>query len=208
MNTDADDSSTIEANSFRFTLRTLLAVFWVAAALVVTGKFDGGTVVYTGIPVALLGFVLINGTRSNPWLRRIVMGWAMLGLWNCYGCPRMSCPIELPSSATNLYVENGGGFTGWHHEVRFQAPVEDCLATAERIQREIASKHQLSINPPEIIDLGKGLLPNKDDYLQFDNWWMQVKTIRKGFYFQPSGFLMPRMWIDTERGIFYLYSSV
>jgi hypothetical protein len=205
-----EDLSTIKDDGFRFTLRTMLAAFWGVAALVVTGRFDGGTVVYVGIPVAVLGFVLINGTKINPWPRRIVLGWAMLGLWGCYGCPRVLCPIELPRSASNLYVENSSGFgpTNWYYEVRFEAPVADCLATAERIQRISANDHGYSILPPEhIIDQANSVNPNKNDSFKFHNDWMNIQSIQRGFYFRPSGNLMPLMWIDSERGIFYFFSS-
>jgi hypothetical protein len=200
--------------SFRFSLRTLLGSVWVIAAM--TAQRDLITMIFVGVPVAIIGFVFIaldvSVRRRFSSLLASLACISLCCLFIFYAWPRIICPIELPRTARNVYVSKELAL-GWQSNpytyVRFQAPVEDCIATAEAVLSTAHDQFRSQQSPPEVINRSKGKVPTNPRF-RGNKWWFNTDYIDNGSYYNGlyySGQSYGWIWIDTDRGIFYLYDS-
>ncbi len=200
--------------SFRFSLRTLLGSVWVIAAMSV--QRDLVAMIFVGVPLAIIGFMFVASDVSVR--RRFSYLLASLGcfglccLFIFYAWPRIICPIELPRTARKVYVSKELAL-GWQSNpstyVRFQAPVEDCIATAEAVMSTGHDQFRSQQSPPEVINRSKGKVPTNPRF-RGKKWWFNTDSIDSGSYYNGlyySGSSYAWVWIDTDRGIFYLYDS-
>lgn len=202
--TENTHHSTSTPTTRLFILRMILAILWVVAICIATARRDFGAILMVGIPVALIGFAFIAGHRWGKITIGFLIGCATIGIFFCYCWPYLICPIELPPSAHKLYATDQGFWIAAHIEVRFNATVEDCIETAERVQERFANEIGNDIHPPVEIDRKRGKIPPQDIIGQRRKWWLNTNYIQKGLYYPGGGAWAPEMWIDTERGIFYL----
>lgn len=125
-------------------LRKFCAVVWVCIALLGSvyqlDTYSPLLSVVLGFPAALLGYLLIYDQRHERVLRYLLIAWVFSAIVFGVVLPtvlnRLSCPFELPSSATRLQASDRmNGFTGADTRVTFHASVEDCYATLAKMER-------------------------------------------------------------------------
>lgn len=187
-----------------------LAAFLVvgSAMAVFIAVFRPGVVAFLwiGPPIALIAFGL-KTRRLGRVKIGLLIAWSAIGIFFCYCLPYLICPLQLPSSARNLYVADEGFWLACHCEVRFNATVDDCIVTAQQVQRQFADEVGIPVRQPEKIDRAHGVLPPHDHWGQRRRWWLDVDSIQNGLYYRGGGSWEPEMWIDTDRGIFYFRVS-
>lgn len=194
----------------RFTLRKLLAVVWVVGAFLGAYRFGGSGDLYPlffmGIPTAVLGYRLITWQRCGWLLTTSLLLFFAYGSFTSWVWPRVICPIDLPASATNLKVRDKLFlWIGADTQVKFHAPVKDCRAVLTQLEDRYHGEFGLPIaieasdyrlNPaaaPWSFYPGRAGVPS----------WFNPNKIQEGEYYQGP----VSVWIDTKRGIFYLYNN-
>jgi hypothetical protein len=186
--------------------RHCFSVGWVCVAVIVALQRDVLAVVLWGMPVAWIGVAVLSCRPQIFLLVPFLLFWALSGSFYCYVWPSIICPIELPPSASHLYATSGGLLTYYHAEVRFCAPVDDCLAVAVREQqRSAAELGGLPIPQPVQLDRAKGMWPQMVAYNTRRKWWLSFHSIQKGVWYPSSGSYRPNIWVDTDRGILYYH---
>jgi len=115
----------------------------------------------------------------------------------------------LPETATNIRLARSSrGLGGRAHIVRFEAPVEDCKAF---IAAEFATYAAAAGNPgagPQYTAIvsAPGLPPawgKTHGFRSLD--WFDVQAIQRGLELKTDKAHNLRAWIDTARGVLYLY---
>lgn len=160
-------------------------------------------ILFVGVPIAWIGFSLISGRRSDKAKSGLLIAWSVGGMFSCYLWPYLICPIDLPPSAHNLYVSEQGAWLAHHCEVRFDATVEDCIATADRVKVRFADEFDRELQEPFRIDRERGVVPPSDLVVSRRKWWLTTNSIRNGLYYPGGGSSEPEVWVDTDRGVFY-----
>jgi hypothetical protein len=110
--------------------------------------------------------------------------------------------FRFPKSARNIRFAHFREWVACETFLRFEAPVDDCLVCA----RDLLAAHN-SRNPGQPIARLRGLtLPvDRGDASSsvLDTSWFDVNSIQRGQEGGISSSRMPRIWVDTERGVFY-----
>jgi len=113
------------------------------------------------------------------------------------------CPISLPSTARNIqYASFNSGLQAAEMFVRFEAPVPDCYACAQTLFARRAkddSRYSIPVfrttAHPESIE--------STNHLQTS--WFDTDRTSKWVVAGRGSSWEPKVWIDTEAGIFYYY---
>jgi len=179
-----------------FTLRKLFAGVWAIAAIAFTAREDLTTIFSVGVPLAMLGYVYLSGLRLGCFLQGVFWSWLVLGWYCCYKYPYDIAPVSLPASAHHIRTSGN-----WNHvQYRFEAPVADCIKTAEKYLAK--ARYPVLSNDAEIIDRSVGKrVPDDGKYMSSRASWMDLHNINKGLYYRAN--YNEEIWIDTEREIFY-----
>lgn len=114
---------------------------------------------------------------------------------------RAGCPIPLPDSAHKVQyaVWSFGEVTqSW---VRFEAPVPDCLAHAERMVQPFRDRDGYAVTTTPIVE-DTGVLCVLDP-TEVNLTWFEECQKAPGTIFRVSGGRAPVIWVDTGRGVFY-----
>lgn len=155
-----------------------------------------------------------------------VLAFFLLGVWCCYLCSSRQVVVHsgatyqeflqaggrldgLPETATNIRLARSSrGLGGRAHIVRFEAPVEACQAF---IAAEFATYAAPAGNPgvgPQYTAIvsAPGLPPGWGKNHGFRSLdWFDVQTIQRGLELKTDPAHNLRAWIDTARGVLYLY---
>ncbi|RCS46036.1 hypothetical protein DTL42_16235 [Bremerella cremea] len=199
----------------RFTLRKLFALVWVVAALLGSvyrlDPYSPLLLAFLGIPSAALGYLLISGQKHSGSLRYALLLWVSLAMVFGVVLPsifnRLSCPFELPPSASQLQAsERMNGFTGADTRVTFHASVEDCYATLAKVERVYRVKFGPGMPIDQSISNARfTFVPAWGNSPRHQQAWFNPNKIEEGEYFS-DGYV--QVWIDTKRGIFYMDAYV
>jgi hypothetical protein len=120
---------------------------------------------------------------------------------------RKHIDFEFPDSAKNIQYAYFSAFHAFDEVLRFEAPPADCRAIAERI----IAKYNLD-NPGSAVGALHKLDPTLQDPSEHGRPvvspelsapWFDPNTIRSGLVGGVNEGDGPKIWIDTERGIFY-----
>ncbi|PQO41662.1 hypothetical protein [Blastopirellula marina] len=195
----------------RFTLRKLFAWVWVVAALLGSvyrlDPFSPLLLAFLGLPAAALGYLVISGQKHEHRLRYALILWVALAMLFGVVLPimfnRLSCPFELPPSATRLQASDRmNGFTGADTQVTFHASVKDCYATLAKVERVYRVKFGpgLPIDHP-LPNSRFTFIPAWGNSPRHQLTWFNPNKIEEGEYFSNG---LVQVWIDTKRGVFYM----
>lgn len=198
-----------------FTRRNFFGVVWVIAALLGSyfpeSPYSPLLSVVLGVPAALLGYLLISDQRHERVLRYLLIAWVFLAIVFGVVLPtvfnRLSCPFELPPSATRLQASDRmNGFTGADTRVTFHASVTDCYATLAKVERiyRVRFGPGIPIEKPSASSRFT-FVPPWGNSRRHQEHWFNPNEIEEGEYFR-SGFI--QVWIDTKRGVFYMDAHV
>jgi hypothetical protein len=194
-----------------------------------------GSIFIIGLLILASGSVFFRAGHTRlrpPGIRAgLLMGIAAGGSFLLYAWPYVECPIDLPPSAHNLYANSFGFWLAYHAAVRFDASVEDCLATADKTYRHYCDEFGRPYKPPVEIDTNRGkpcprgagesCVQTRDtdpktgepignwretriQSNDVERWLKDTRTIQKGFYWEGGSSWEPEFWVDTERGVFYM----
>lgn len=113
---------------------------------------------------------------------------------------RQQLQFPFPDTASNVQFSSYREFLAAEDFVRFQAPVDDCIATAE----EIVGAHNRS-RPSDQVAGVRVLTADHPSEFQSEGTpaWFTPHTIEEGFIAGEEGSHMPLIWIDTARGYFF-----
>jgi len=122
-------------------------------------------------------------------------------------------PIQVPRSASWIRCSEFGYWLAYDLQVKFSAPYEDSLKTAESIlakHRAEAKLHQPDYVRIEIKN-GRYLTPSGEDVVSFEEhargqgskWWFRPDRVKNGIFIGERGSYVPQIWIDRDRNIFY-----
>ena len=114
-------------------------------------------------------------------------------------------PIHLPETATAIQYASYGEWQIYEGFIKFQAPVNDCIANA----RFVIEENQKRL-PQRKSDLDQEFRPIVKSFSPTSNYlgtlpWFDVDKISKGIAIGADGDSQPHIWIDTEKGIFYYH---
>ena len=124
-------------------------------------------------------------------------------------------PFALPDSARNVqYWIWNGGWMAFDDRVRFEAPVDDCVATAKRIvdKYNAAQIDHPDWKVPGIREMDPksldDLIARAGASLDLDppanpTPWFCLESIKTGLVAGDIGSHTPLILIDTEHGVFY-----
>lgn len=114
---------------------------------------------------------------------------------------RGDCPIELPSSATNIQFAVWSLWQASQTFVRFDAPVSDCLEHALTVLQPYAQRAGLTIASANVSGPMPAPLVVAPKDLAIP--WFDLPRFSAGVSFEVSGGRAPAVWVDTNRGCFY-----
>lgn len=130
---------------------------------------------------------------------------------------RAACPagIPFPDSATNIQYASFSLWQAHADYVKFEAPVEDCVAAAEMILRPRDVPATRPASPGEEGSVLQRLPKNdadtdwvdgrpngvEDEFIKAP--WFDPANVRVGFEGGGYGSHAKTVWIDAERGILY-----
>jgi hypothetical protein len=123
---------------------------------------------------------------------------------------------DLPESASNVEFAFYGEWVALTELIRFEAPVEDCIATAQRwieaYNKDNPNRTVQGIRSlPDVVGVTKlGDGPEIPVY----GWpdigtgplqatWFKPQEIRQGVVAGNIGSHQPTIWVDTDNGVFY-----
>jgi len=123
-------------------------------------------------------------------------------------------PFELPASARNVQYSLWSAWMGFDDRVRFEAPVDDCIATAKRIveRHNAENANQPDWRVPGIRKIDGESLKDLVDRagIAWDpeppanpTLWFHPETIKKALVAGDMGSHTPLIFIDAEHGVFY-----
>ncbi len=187
---EQDDPSVGSASGF--TLRKLFAGVWGIAAIAFTAREYLETVFAVGVPLALLGYAYLSGLRLGCFFQALFWAWLIIGWYFCYQYPRDMAPVSLPDSAHDVRYSGGWGDC----QFRFEAPPRDCQDSAQR--HTLRYPHWYP-KPGLEINRKLGLIPSYCFDVKTKYSWFDIKKIERGWYYEGYS----RMWVDSERGIFF-----
>ena len=113
------------------------------------------------------------------------------------------CPIPLPDSARNIQY-----FTRFHWQafsdfVKFEAPVKDCLDHVDVVIADWQEDYDgRSLGRP-LSPIAEPIQPIHFVVDEHGLDWFDPHTIKEGESAGAGGSCRPRIWVDTQRGIFY-----
>lgn len=111
-----------------------------------------------------------------------------------------------PDSAKNIRYAHFREWIGYETFLRFEAPVEDCLAFAEKIIADSHAYHGITDPLKPQLNPLKGpvehsLVKSQD----LKNDWFDIENIHQGLESRNGPSHSPKVWIDTERGVCYIW---
>lgn len=115
---------------------------------------------------------------------------------------RQQLSIPLPDGAANILYGQYAELSAHEFVLRFEAPVEVCKSHAEVLinrhnrdnpgSRVSGELREITEPPPTILAQPP-----------LNITWFDIDNIRNGVVTGEVGSHQPRIWIDTERGVFY-----
>lgn len=110
--------------------------------------------------------------------------------------------VPFPDSATNIQIASYHEWIAVRVLVRFEAPVDDCLAGAQAIiDHYNAENRELRMGKLTLMKSPPGELGTEP----FTAPWFTPQNISEGQELLPNN--APGIWVDTKRGILYYYQS-
>lgn len=185
----------------RLPVGTILSAMWVTGAIAVTCHRDLIAAILVGIPIAFIALPFITLRPLHLLAIPVSLCLASVGAFYCYCWPYVICPIDLPPTARNLYATQD--IVSTHAEVRFNANVDECLELAESLRRETLEAEG-EIAPGMAIDRIQGVIPEGLELQDGRRWWFDIERIQRGVFYPGGGPWYPAIWVDTDRGLFYL----
>lgn len=117
---------------------------------------------------------------------------------------------QLPASASNIwYARSSVGLGGRAFIYRFDAPVVDCQAYAQRINTSFPV-HGSDSTTPVLTPLDASPKPIDHDLLErayglSTTGWFDIENIHAGWEGRGPPSNLASIWIDSEQGRFYYY---
>lgn len=190
----------------QFTVTKVLAGIWVVGALLGTYSFcepgNPFTCLLFGIPGAIVGYQLI-ARQSCGWnLNCGIVLILAYGSFSTFAWPWLNSPFPVTSSAWYLQVQNETFADETF--MKFHASADKCRAYVDFLK----SKCQRNFDPPiafhssEIrCDPMRGPWSTDFDIGNAPPWFDPQKIEDGEYYRGDSDFV----WLDTNRGVFYMY---
>jgi hypothetical protein len=104
---------------------------------------------------------------------------------------RQQFAFDYPDSARRVRFASFSQWVAYEAILRFEAPADDCIAVAKRVTSaglvkiEGPSKERAFTSP------------------HFRSEWFDPESIATGFSGGARGHRSPKVWVDTDRGVFY-----
>jgi hypothetical protein len=112
--------------------------------------------------------------------------------------------FPLPAGAKNISFAMWGLWQGYEFYLRFEAPPEMCI---EHIPVVLAKwrKENPSLSPgyEATVPVQITAPPSPCKSNELDISWFDIGNIKKGLADGEGGSHRPRIWVDTDRGVFY-----
>lgn len=112
------------------------------------------------------------------------------------------CPIPLPDTARRIQFFERSHWIEFVEFVRFEAPAEDCLAHVETVfahWQEGLDTPSAQPDPLRAIETP----PNRVHFAEeYGVRWFDLQNIQEGVT-AGGGSGVPKIWVDTRRGVFY-----
>ncbi len=154
--------------------------------------------------------------RKRRWVVPLVVAVTFALLWQTPLIPRYSssggpvsverarrrCPIPLPASARNVQYKTFRFWVAYEEYVRFEAPVEDCVAHVPVVIRQWNADSPSDLRQTSETPQPLEQAPRHPGML-LDVPWFDVENIKKGLSAGAGGPLVPTVWVDSQRGVFY-----
>jgi hypothetical protein len=119
-----------------------------------------------------------------------------------------ACPIALPVTARNIQYRKYRHWVAFKDCVRFEAPVEDCIAHTRRVVGPGALKPYP--DSPAWMPAGKDGKPDAELQAiwlasQAPRYapWFDLASTKRGLTGGEGGSSQAQVWIDLDRGVFY-----
>jgi hypothetical protein len=120
---------------------------------------------------------------------------------------RQKLTFLLPDSAKNVQFASYREWVAALDFIRFEAPVEDCCAIAQKIiaqhNTENPDRRVQGLRPLDRTDRNKDQPMLQSTTSPLSVPWFDPQSIRKGFVAGETHSHTPSIWIDAERGVFY-----
>lgn len=113
--------------------------------------------------------------------------------------------FPFPATATNIQFALYQEWIAYDFVVRFEASKDDCLAT---VPKAVDAYHSSLLTADAVAELRtiKSLTRDRDHLRQVADFqvpWFDPENIQEGVEAGGRGSHVPKIWIDTARGIFY-----
>ena len=102
----------------------------------------------------------------------------------------------------NIRVARFSQWTAYEIFVRFEAPKADCVAFAERIIAAHDREHARSA-PVAFAEFEGPVERSVASTPHLETEWFDIQAIRHGVVGGSGPSHSPKVWIDTDRGVFY-----
>ncbi len=120
--------------------------------------------------------------------------------------PDLHYPEWVPKSARWVRSSEWGQWLSYDAQVRFEAPLVDCLEAAEAViaahKKEMPELSGFDYTQ-KTIDAEHGLASPRAGFDDENKWWFKPESIKRGVYFGQASSHNPQIWIDADRSIFY-----
>jgi hypothetical protein len=113
--------------------------------------------------------------------------------------------FPFPATARNIQFAEYQHFSAYQFALRFEAPKQDCLAT---VPKAVEALHGTKITPDILAELSKlqPLTAERNHVQQVGDFpvpWFDPETIKEGVQAGRRESHVPKIWVDTARGVFY-----
>lgn len=113
-----------------------------------------------------------------------------------------NCPIALPEGATNIQYVVWSEWQASQTYVRFEAPASVCLEHAKSVMQVYAVKSGKNVTQKSVI--GPLSTPLVISPTELKIPWFDLPRFSTGSVFKLDFHPSPTVWVDTNRGCFYL----
>lgn len=113
-----------------------------------------------------------------------------------------NCPIDLPEGATNIQYAVRSLWQASQTYVRFEAPVPVCLEHAKAVMQTYAVNSGKEVTQSLVV--GPLTMPLVISPTELKISWFDLPRFSAGVAFKLNAHPSPTVWVDTNRGCFYL----
>jgi hypothetical protein len=113
-----------------------------------------------------------------------------------------NCPITLPEGATNIQYAVWSQWQAAQTYVRFEAPVSVCLEHAKAVMQTYAVNSGKEVTQSRVV--GPLTMPLVISPTELKIPWFDLPRFSAGVAFKVNAHPSPTVWVDTNRGCFYL----